>query len=366
MGTAIVTGAAGQDGYYLVRRLAAEGVHVHAVIRARGSASGIDRIAGPGSVTVHELDINDAPGHERLLAQVRPDEFYNLAGLSSVSASFLEPNTTWRTNADAVQALLEAVRTVSPLTRFYQSSSTEMFGAEPGEAITNDEGSRFMPQSPYAAAKAAAHLACDAYRRTYGLRTAAGILSNHESRRRAPGFLTRKVVDHVRMLRRLGTDHLDDVAPLAVGNLAARRDWGFAPDYVDGMVRVIRQIEVRARTLRLPADADVGASYRDYVLGSGRLHAVWQLVDRAFALAGLALDWDRSDPDPASWAATFRTTGGPAIVVDPTFIRPTDPAAIRADPAKARRELGWRPPTGLDRFLADMLDASDDELATHR
>lgn len=359
--SAIVTGAAGQDGYYLVRRLVEEGVDVYAVVRKGGRSPEFGSVSGPGSLSVRQLDINDAAGYGELLADVRPDELYNLAGLSSVSLSFADPSATWRTNADSVQALLEAVRTRSPETRFYQSSSTEMFGGEPGEAVTHHEESRLAPQSPYAAAKAAAHLACDAYRRTYGLRVSAGIVSNHESRRRAPSFLTRRVVDHVRTLRPTPTQ-LDLAPPLTLGNLAAQRDWGFAPDYVDGMVRINRQIDVRASTLGHPVEPDVGSSYRDYVLGSGELHAVWQLVDRAFALAGLPLEWDRSSPDPASWSARFRATGTPAVIVDPALIRPTDPAAIRADASRAQRELGWRPRTGLDSFLGDMLEAGDSDL----
>lgn len=354
--TSIVTGAAGQDGYYLVQRLIHEGSHVNAVVRDEGRVDDLRALRGPGSLMIHELDITDSDGCDDLIAQVRPDELYNLAGLSSVSVSFRDPTTTWRTNADAVQALLEAVRARSPHTRVYQSSSTEMFGAGPGEAVTHDEESGFMPQSPYAAAKAAAHLACSAYRRAYGLRVAAGIVSNHESRRRAPGFLTRRVADHVRALRGAGAPRFDQAAPLAVGNLAAERDWGFAPDYVDGIVRVMRQIEVRARTLNHPIEADVGSNYKDYVLGSGRLHAVWQLIDRAFSLAGFPLRWDRSNLDPAEWMAAFQTTGSVAVVVDPALIRPTDPAAIRANAGRARRELGWRPSIGLDRFLGDMLE----------
>jgi GDP-D-mannose dehydratase len=132
-------------------------------------------------------------------------------------------------------------------------------------------------------------------------------------------------------------------------------------DYVDGMVRILRQIEVRARNSGRAVEPDLASNYRDYVLGSGRLHAVWELVDRTFALAGLELEWDRGDLDPASWSAVFRATGTPAVVVDPDLLRPTDPAVIRADPSRARHELGWVPQPGLDRFLRDML-ADDDVL----
>lgn len=352
--TAIVTGATGQDGYYLVRRLLREDMTVHAIVRDRSRADDLLTLPVAGHLEIHELDLEDRDGYAEIIARIKPDEFYNFAGQSSVSASFEDPTSTWRTNADTVQVMLESIRMDSPATRFYQSSSTDMFGAESGGAVVHHEGSPLMPQSPYAAAKAAAHVACDAYRRAFGLRISAGILANHESRRRAPRFLTRKVVDHVRTIRGADVRELPNMSPLMVGNLAAQRDWGFAPDYVDGIVLVMRQVAVRARVSGRPAEPDIGESYHDYVLGSGRLHAVWELVDRAFSLVDLELDWDRT-ADPAGWTASFRATGSPAVVVDPDLIRPTDPWAIRADPTRARRELGWKPKPGLDRFLRDML-----------
>jgi GDPmannose 4,6-dehydratase len=253
--------------------------------------------------------------------------------------------------------MLEALRLDSPSTRFYQSSSSEMFGSVQGQTVVHDEASQLQPQSPYAATKAAAHLLCDGYRRAYDLRIACGILFNHESRRRPAAFLSRKVVDHVRRLRLLSDRELRQAPPLAVGNLGAQRDWGFAPDYVDGIVRIARQIAVRAETLGTTPEQDVGSNYRDYVLGSGELHAVWELVDRAFALAGIELAWDRTIEDPIGWTARLRRTGTIAIVVDPRLIRPSDPKAILANPTRARRDLGWAPRPGIDRFLADMLDA---------
>ena len=357
----IVTGATGQDGYYLVRRLLAEGFGVHAVVRDRARCEDLQTLGDGGVLTIHQLDLNDASGYRGLIADCRPLEFYNFAGQSSVSASFKDPTSTWRTNADAVQVMLEAIRLHSPETRFYQSSSTDMFGAGPGPTIVQDETSPLMPQSPYAAAKAAAHIVCDAYRRGFGLRVAAGILANHESRRRSSLFLTRKVVDHVRHIRGAAASDLRAQAPLAVGNLAAERDWGFAPDYVEGIVRILRQVAVRAQISGRPEEPDEGSSYRDYVLGSGRLHAVWELVDRAFTLADLPLEWDRDDPDPARWSAAFQHTGTPAVIVNPDFIRPTDPAAICADTSRARHELGWQPQPGLDRFLLDMLAPALDD-----
>ena len=359
--TVVVTGAGGQDGFYLVERLLADGCLVHATIRSGGARTDLEALPNADRLSIHELDVTDVDSARRLVADVQPDELYNLAGLSSVRQSFDDPSTAWRTNAQTVQGLLESLRTESPATRFYQASSTDMFGSAYGATTIHDERSAFRPQSPYAASKAAAHVLCDAYRRAFGLRIACGILSNHESRRRPASFLTAKVAAYVRELqaRRRSDDGpgRDDGSfePLRVGNLRVRREWGFAPDYVDGMIRVCRQIQVRAAVLGTPPDPDVGASYRDYVLGTGAQTAVWELIDRAFLLAGFDLEWDRSSDDPADWTARIVDTGQLAVVVDPLVLRPTDPECIGTDPGLARRELGWEPTAGLDAFLEDML-----------
>jgi GDPmannose 4,6-dehydratase len=308
-------------------------------------------------VELHELDFGDPEPVAALITRLSPSELYNLAGVSSVSRSFREPALTWMTNATAVAHILEALRTRTPLTRMYQASSSEMFGWIPGGSVVHREDAPFLPQSPYAAAKAAAHLLCITYRRAYGLRVACGILFNHESRRRGPGFLTRKVTDHVRMLRS-SQDPLRQ-APLALGNLKVRRDWGFAPDYVDGMCRILRQVEVRATVAGMPVQHDDGRAYRDYVLGTGQTHAVWELVGRAFELGGFELTWELGGEDPLHWSGRFMRSGMPAVVVDATLLRPSDPLVIQADAAMARRELGWAPSPGLDPFLTDMLADSE-------
>lgn len=353
--TSIVTGAEGQDGHYLAAALLACGSVVHATALDTNLAGDLARLPGADDLHVHQLDVTDHSAARDLIAELQPDELYNLAGDSSVARSFADPIRTWLTNADAVLAMLEAVRLHSPQTRFYQSSSTDMFGSVPGEEVVHDDASRLAPLSPYAAAKAAAHLACDAYRRAYGLRIACGILANHESRRRPPGFLTRKVVDHVRAVRAEIDVGQSPPPPLYVGNLAAQRDWGFAPEYVEGMIRVCRQIEVRAAVMGGDPEPDVGFAYRDYVLGSGMLHPVWALVDRAFSLAGIPLAWDRSSSDPSDWTAVLARDQSLAVVVDPDLVRRSDPHAIGVDPSRARRELGWNPHQGLDAFLEDML-----------
>ena len=350
---AVVTGATGQDGYLLTERLLDEGWIVHAPVR-RPEALGTLASSGAGHrLRVHAGDFSRPSELVDLITQVQPEEFYNLAGESSVSSSFSDPGGTWQTNAGAVALLLECVRTNSPQTRFYQASSSEMFGCVPGGSVVHNEDSALNPQSPYATAKAAAHLLCRSYRETYGLRVACGILFNHESRRRSARFLTRKVVEHVRTLGESSSVASHD--PLVMGNLKARRDWGFAPDYIEGICSILRQIDVRSSVRGTEVEPDEGAYYRDYVLGTGQLHAVWQLVDRAFALGGFDLEWQIEGLDPKLWGAYFRATGSPAVVVDLALLRRADPMAIQADASRARDELGWEPRTGLDVFLRDML-----------
>jgi GDPmannose 4,6-dehydratase len=326
-----------------VRRLLETGWTVHATVRDRAAAAALfdehDRLR------IETRDLHDPAPLCALVGEVRPEELYNLAGESSVGASFTNPRATWDSNAHAVVHLLDAVRADSPSTRFYQASSGEMFGSVPGESVVHDETSALNPQSPYAAAKAAAHLLCRSYRESYDLRIACGILFNHESHRRGGAFLTRKVVDHLHGLRAGG-----ERRPLALGNLKAQRDWGYAPDYVDAMIAIVRQASIRG----VPDEARF---YRDYVLGTGRLHHVWELVDRAFALAGFELAWQLEGSDPLDWSAAFADTGEAAVVVDPAFIRPSDPLAIAADPARIVEDLGWEPRVGLDAFLEDMLSA---------
>jgi GDPmannose 4,6-dehydratase len=339
--TAVITGATGQDGYYLVSKLLAHGWTVHAAVRDVETAE--ELFGRHPELHVVRRDLRDPGPLAALVGEIRPEELYNLGGESSVGASFSDPRATWESNAHAVVHLLDAIRADSPDTRFYQASSGEMFGSTPGGSTVHDETSVLSPQSPYAAAKAAAHLVCRSYRESYDLKIACGILFNHESRRRAEPFLSRKVVDHLQALGGGAKRR-----PLLVGNLQAQRDWGFAPNYVDGMIAILRQAETRGI-------ADRGRLYSDYVLGTGELHHVWELVDRAFALAGYELAWSLEGDEPTAWSAAFADTGEPAVAVDPAFLRPADPAAIAANPARIIRELGWQPVRGLDAFLADML-----------
>ncbi len=340
--TAVVTGATGQDGYYLVSRLLADGWTVHAAVRDPDAA---EAAFGPHPLLrVVRRDLRDPGPLCALVGDLRPEELYNLAGESSVGASFSDPRATWESNAHAVVHLLDAIRNDSPQTRFYQASSGEMFGSIPGESVVHDETAPLNPQSPYAAAKAAAHMLCRSYRESYGIRIACGILFNHESHRRGPQFLSRKVIDHVGVLRGGSVR-----APLALGNLKARRDWGFAPDYVEGMVMILRQASIRG----LPDEA---RSYRDYVLGTGALHAVWELADRAFSLAGYELDWQLEEPTRSPGRRASPTRALPPSSSTPGSSAPQTRRRSRPTHARIEADLGWTPHPGLDRFLTDMLD----------
>jgi GDPmannose 4,6-dehydratase len=351
--TAIVIGAAGQDGYFLTEQLLAEGWQVHAVARNPASLQGlIDRANGSGSLQVHTVDLTAPERLFDLIAREAPEEIYNLAGQSSVVRSFAAPLLSWRTNADFVSLLLECIRLNSPGSHFYQASSTEMFGSTTG-ATMRDEESPLNPQSPYAAAKAAAHLLCRSYRELYGLRIASGILSNHESHRRPADFLSHKVVNHVLSLR--NDPSSQEARPLVMGNLKIERDWGFAPNYVEGIRKVARQIAVR-EVHGGQSQADIGANYRDYVLATGKTHTVWELLNCAFTIGGFDLEWDLNGDNPAAWRASFRTSGKIAVTVDPQLLRAAEPLVIRVDPGRAQRELGWVAVQGLEVFLQDMFE----------
>lgn len=350
----MVIGASGQDGYFLTERLLEEQWKVHAIVRRPEALAGLLKSEkGQELLEVHTAELSAPQPLFDLIARARPREIYNLGGQSSVSGSFKEPLLTWLINADFVARLLECVRGKSPGSRLYQASSTDMFGMSPDGVEVYNENSALNPQSPYAGAKAAAHLLCHSYRELYGLRIASGILSNHESHRRPESFLSRKVVGHVLGLMNCPSGELSNMPPLTMGNLKAERDWGFAPDYVEGMCRILRQIEVRAAQTGETQD-DVGTNYRDYLLATGKSHAVWELVDCAFKIGGFELEWDLQGDDAAAWHSYFKSTGKPAVIVDPHLLRTAEPLIIQVDPGRARKELGWAPREGLEVFLREM------------
>ncbi len=309
---ALITGITGQDGSYLAELLLAEGYEVAGMIR-RSSTDSVERIEHLlDRLLIVQGDLLDQASLVRALEESRPDEVYNLAAQSFVPTSFRQPVLTAEFTAVGVTRLLEALRTAAPDARFYQASSSEMFGRV--TEVPQTELTPFHPRSPYGVAKAYAHHTTVNYREAYGLFAVSGILFNHESPRRGLEFVTRKITDAVARIR-LGL--ADEVA---LGNLEARRDWGFAGDYVRAMWLMLQQDE--------PAD---------FVIGTGKDHSVRDFVEAAFAHAGI---------DPSGH-----------VIEDPALLRPAEVDHLLADSTLARERLGWAPETSFDQLVTMMVDA---------
>jgi GDPmannose 4,6-dehydratase len=310
--TALITGITGQDGSYLAELLLAAGYHVHGLVR-RTSGDSLERIQHLiDRVELHSGDLLDSVALTRVMEVVKPDEIYNLGAQSFVPASWKQPLFTGDSTGLGAVRLLEAMRSVVPQARFYQASSSEMFGKV--RETPQCETTPFYPRSPYAAAKAYAHYVTVNYRESYNLFACCGILFNHESPRRGKEFVTRKITNGVAHIR-LGLQH-----ELRLGNLAARRDWGFAGDYVRAMWLMLQQDE--------PAD---------YVVGTGKTHSVEEFVEAAFGHVGLR--WQDY------------------VQVDPKFFRPVEVDLLLADPGKAQRQLGWRPEVDFRELVGMMVEA---------
>jgi GDPmannose 4,6-dehydratase len=302
----------GQDGSYLAELLLAKGYEVVGMVR-RTSHHSYERIEHLlDRIEIVAADLLDQHSLTVVLQDTRPDEVYNLAAQSYVPTSWSQPVLTGEFTALGVTRILEAIRLVHPSARFYQASSSEMFGKV--TETPQRETTSFYPRSPYGVAKVYGHWITVNYRESYGLYAVSGILFNHESPRRGIEFVTRKVTDGVARIK-LGLSR-----ELRLGNLDARRDWGFAGDYVEAMWRMLQR--------ELPVD---------YVVGSGETHSVRELVELAFGRVGL----DYHD----------------YVVSDPRFYRPAEVDVLLADPAKARRELGWSPRVGFAELVAMMVDA---------
>jgi GDPmannose 4,6-dehydratase len=309
---ALVTGITGQDGSYLAELLLEKGYEVHGMVR-RSSTESFERIAHlAGRLALHQADLLDASSLVTVLRDARPAEVYNLAAQSFVPTSWSQPSLTGEFTALGVTRLLDAMRLVDPAIRFYQASSSEMFGKV--RETPQNEATPFYPRSPYGVAKAYGHWITVNYRESYGLFAVSGILFNHESPRRGREFVSRKITEGVARIK-LG---LQDA--LALGNLDAKRDWGSAPEYVDAMWRMLQQPEPL-----------------DYVVGTGETHSVREWVEIAFAHAGL---------DPADF-----------VRVAPELLRPAEVDLLIADPTKAREHLGWRARTSFSELVRSMVDA---------
>jgi len=334
MKTALITGITGQDGAYLAEYLLAAGYEVHGLLR-KGSLPNTERIAHlcrpAGGVFLHEGDMTDGGSISAVIREVRPDEIYNLAAQSHVKVSFAAPEYT--ANADALGALrlLEAVRLhgLAGTTRFYQASTSELFGR--AREVPQRETTPFYPRSPYAVAKLYAYWITVNYREAYGIFACNGILFNHESPRRGEFFATRKISRAVARIK-LG---LQD--SLALGNLDALRDWGFAGDYVRAMWLMLQQ----------PAPDD-------YVIATGETHSVREFVELAFRHVGVNLVWRGQKLEEKGLDGD---SGRVLVTVDQRFFRPAEVDILLGDTGKAREKLGWRPTVSFPELVRMMVDA---------
>jgi GDPmannose 4,6-dehydratase len=312
MKTALITGITGQDGSYLAEFLLGMGYRVAGVVR-RSSSERFERLQKvQDKVEIHRADLLDQGSLISVLEACKPDEVYNLAAQSFVPASFGQPILTGTVTALGVTNILEAIRIVNPRIRFYQASSSEMFGKV--QETPQTERTPFYPRSPYGVAKLYGHWITVNYRESYGIHACSGILFNHESPRRGTEFVTRKVSRAAARIK-LGLDH-----ELRLGNLDARRDWGYAPDYVQAMWLMLQQ--------ETPAD---------YVIATGECHTIRDLLDAAFE----AVDLDWRD----------------FVVRDPAFVRPAEVELLMGDPSRARRELGWEPSVTFRELVRIMVNA---------
>ena len=342
MKKALITGVTGQDGAYLARLLLDKGYEVHGVKR-RSSSFNTQRVddiymdihEGDARFQLHYGDLTDATNLIRLVQETTPDEIYNLGAQSHVQVSFETPEYT--ANSDAVGALrlLEAVRILGleRKTRFYQASTSELYGKV--QETPQRETTPFYPRSPYAAAKLYAYWITVNYREAYNIHASNGILFNHESPMRGETFVTRKIT------RAAAKIYHRQQKVLYLGNLDAKRDWGHARDYVEGMWRIVQQDEPD-----------------DYVLGTGETWAVRTFVEKAFSHVDIDIGWRGHGVDEVGFD---QATGDVLVRVDPRYFRPTEVDLLVADPTKAREKLDWTPTTSFDELVREMME-SDIEL----
>lgn len=333
MKSAVVTGITGQDGAYLAELLLSKGYRVFGTYRRTSSVNfwRIEELGIQNNPDLHllEHDLTDLSASIRLLEQTEATEVYNLAAQSFVGVSFDQPITTAEITGIGPLKLLEAIRIVDRDIRFYQASTSEMFGKV--QAVPQSETTPFYPRSPYGVAKLYAHWMTVNYRESYDIFGSSGILFNHESPLRGREFVTRKITDAVAKIK------LGKLDCLSLGNMDAKRDWGFAKEYVDGMWRMLQ------------ADGP-----DTFVLATNRTESVRDFVRMAFKAAGIELEFQGKNEDETG----IDTSSGRTVVrIDPKFYRPAEVDLLIGDPAKAREKLGWKPNTSLEELCQIMVDA---------
>ncbi len=338
---ALITGITGQDGSYLAELLLDKGYEVHGVVRRASTFNRqrIDHLRARESIgdrlSLHYGDLGDAESLTRILSSVGPDEVYNLAAQSHVAISFEMPTYTGDVTGLGTIRLLEAVRREAPNARYYQASTSELFGKV--AEVPQRETTPFHPRSPYGVAKLFSYWSTVNFREAYGLHASNGILFNHESPRRGENFVTRKIT---RAVAEIVTGKRESVA---LGNLNARRDWGFAGDFVVAMWMMLQTDEPR-----------------DYVVGTGEDHSVREFCDLAFQEAGVELEWDGIGIDEVG---RDRATGAVRVKVNPKHFRPAEVETLLADPTRAKTELGWDPKVSFPELVQMMVQHDLDDVS---
>jgi GDPmannose 4,6-dehydratase len=332
MKTAFITGITGQDGAYLAKLLLSKGYEVHGGVRriSQSETTRLDILGITDKVHLHEFDLTEQNNIYRVIRDIEMDEFYNLAAQSFVGASWELPIYTADVDGMGVVRILDTLRTLRPETRFYQASTSEMFGLV--QEVPQTETTRLYPRSPYGVAKVYGHYITMNYRESFGMHTSSGILFNHESPLRGKEFVTRKITLGLAKLARGGSEAVE------LGNMEAKRDWGFAGDYVDGMWRMLQQDE-----------AD------DYVLATGVTTTIRDFFTAAGSALGMDIQWEGTGE---SETATDAKTGKLVMKVNPKFYRPAEVELLIGDPSKAREKLGWEPQVDVHQ-LAQMMAQSD-------
>jgi len=331
--TAIITGITGQDGAYLTELLLEKGYKVYGTYRRTSSVNfwRLEEVGALGhpNLELVEHDLTDLGASIRLMQKAQPDEVYNLAAQSFVGVSFDQPVTTAEITGIGAVNLLEAIRIVNPKIRFYQASTSEMFGEV--QQIPQTEATPFYPRSPYGVAKLYAHWMTVNYRESYGIFGTSGILFNHESPLRGKEFVTRKITDAAARIA------LGQQGSLELGNLAAKRDWGYAKEYVEGMWRMLQADEPDT-----------------FVLATNRTETVRDFVSLAFKAVDIHLEWQGSEENERGIDSR---TGKAVVVVNPRFYRPAEVDLLIGNPEKAKNALGWEPKTTLENLCRLMVDA---------
>ncbi len=329
--TALITGITGQDGSYLAELLLEKGYQVHGIVR-RASLFNRDRIEHLNSnpnLKLHYGDLTDSSNLNRLLEKLKPDEIYNLAAQSHVQVSFEVPEYTAEVDAVGTLRLLDAIRETGVPARFYQASTSELYGKV--QEVPQTEKTPFYPRSPYAVAKLYSYWIVVNYRESYGLHASNGILFNHESPRRGENFVTRKITLGVAKIRAGKMD------TLTMGNIDARRDWGYAPDYVKMMWMMLQKDQPD-----------------DYVVATNEMHTVREFIEKSFGYAGFEIEWKG---EGVNETGIDRKTGKTLVKIDPKFFRPAEVEQLLGNPAKAKAQLGWEPEVKFEELVKIMTEA---------